>query len=356
MPDYASSDIQHLQWLGDDVLVCAGEKDDILCLSAAGKTKWKIERIWEFERGFTGPSVWSHHIGPFRRSSWDLPRDDAEQTDDEKTPERRKQADEIRKSLAKQREEFNRQFECAIVGGPVVIPAINKKEGAARGIFVVVAKGPSSRYWGYLSDCIAYELSASGGVEGMVNLPRMVNGRQFGVVLDGVVWSCQQDALARLALDASSELRFFGGPGGPDLISRVSWYRQHAEPERKAWFKSGKGGDSTAFGNRYAFRGGAGGFIADKKTKVYSFPISIVDLSSGADRTGLLQVPFEGEFPLPTQNVSTVEDTTQAMGPYLLAVTYLQLDGEQLEIVLGRKGSAVGLVFDVKTLDANAPR
>ena len=116
MPDYASSDIQHLQWLGDDILVFAGEKDDILCLSAVGKTKWKIERIWEFERGFTGPSVWSHHIGPFRRSSWELPRDDAGKSDDKKTPDERKQADEVRKSLAKEREEFNRQFECAIVG------------------------------------------------------------------------------------------------------------------------------------------------------------------------------------------------------------------------------------------------
>ena len=159
-----------------------------------------------------------------------------------------------------------------------------------------------------------------------------------------------------MAIDTSSAFQFFGGPGGPDLISRVSWYRQYAEPECKAWFKSGKGGDSTAFGSRYAFRGGAGGFIADKKTKLYSFPISIVDLSSGVDRTALLQVPFEGEFPLPTENVSTVEDTTEAMGPYLLAVTYLQLDGERLEIVLGQKGSAIGLTFDVKSLEAGVSR
>jgi hypothetical protein len=159
-----------------------------------------------------------------------------------------------------------------------------------------------------------------------------------------------------LALDTSSEFRFLGGPGGPDLISRVSWYRQYAEPERKAWFKSGKGGDSTAFGSRFAFRGGAGGFIADRTTKAYSFPISIVDLSTGVDRTANLQVPFEGEFPLPTQNVSKFDDTTEAMGPYLLAVTYLQLDGGRLAIVLGQKDSAIGLAFDVKSLEASVPR
>jgi hypothetical protein len=353
MPDYASSDIQYLQWLGEDILVCAGEKDDVLCLRTGGKTKWKLQRIWEYQRGFIGPSVWSHHIGRFGRDHWDTALDDAGKGDEERTPEERKRADEVRGALAKQREEFNRQFECAIVGGPVIVPSTDKKVGAARGIFVAVAKGPSSPYWGYLSDCIVYEISPEGRVEGMVNLPRMVNGRQFRVVGDGVIWACQQDALAKLAMDTSSGLRFYGGPGGSDLISRVAWYRQYAVPERKAWFKSGKLGDSIAFGARYAFRATGGGFIADKRTKIYSFPISIIDLTTGVDRTAILHVPFEGEFPLPTENVSRTEDATEAMGPYLLGVSYLRVDGEQLEIVLGRKGSAVGLAFDVKALEEN---
>jgi hypothetical protein len=65
MPDYAGSSVHHLSWLGDGLLVCAGEKDAIVILDGAGAIKRKVERIWEYQRGFIGPSVWSHFISRF---------------------------------------------------------------------------------------------------------------------------------------------------------------------------------------------------------------------------------------------------------------------------------------------------
>ena len=94
-----------------------------------------------------------------------------------------------------------------------------------------------------------------------------------------------------------------------------------------------------------------GGFIADRKTKVYSFPISIIDLSTYVDQTAILHVPFEGEFKLPEQNVSRFEETTEAMGPYLAGVTDLHVDGDLLELVVGIEKSAVAVAFDLASFN-----
>ena len=358
MPDYASSAIQQLQWLGNDILVCAGEKEDLLCVNVAGKVTWRIERIWEYQRGFTGPSVWQHFIGPLATEHWDMPQDDDKgDKSKKKTPDEQKRADELRTAFAKRREAFDHEYQCAIVGGPLIVRPRGKGDQDGGRIFVAVAKAPNAWNWGYLSDCIAYEISPSGTVEGMVDLPRMVNGAQFAVADDGVIWACQKDAMVKLAMDTSSGLRGFGfSPGGSDLITRIPWYRQFESPQPKAWFTSGKAGDSTAFGSRYAFRTAGGGFIADKATKVYSFPIAIVDSKTGLDRMAFLRVPFDGDFPLPKTNVATTGDTTEAMGPYLLGVTYLRTDGDRLEVVVAGEKSAAGLTFDLTSLGLGGAR
>lgn len=71
MPDYAGSDLQRLAWLDDGLLVCAGEKEDLIHFDVTGKIRWRVPRIWEFSRGFIGPSVWSHYIARFGTEDWD---------------------------------------------------------------------------------------------------------------------------------------------------------------------------------------------------------------------------------------------------------------------------------------------
>ncbi len=72
-PDYAVDSIQALTAMGSKILVCAGPMEDLICLEQkAGAQVWRVPRIWEFTRGFIGPSVWSHYIGRFGFNDDDL--------------------------------------------------------------------------------------------------------------------------------------------------------------------------------------------------------------------------------------------------------------------------------------------
>jgi hypothetical protein len=347
MPDYATSKLQYLSWLGDAILVCAGEKEELLCVDAAtGKVSWRVPRVWEFQRGFIGPSVWSHFIARFGSENL---------RGELGTPDEEKARAEEEKELKTLRAEFEKQFQCAIIAGPLVMPAAkkaNRKLGDpddAR-IFLAVAKGPNAWNYGYLSECIAYELSGSGRVLTMANLPRIVRGYQYSTASGGLVWGCEKGAIVRLE---SAHSQWGGmGPGGPDLLCTIAWYRQFAAPELDGWLTADKVRDVVAFDSARAYRAVAGGYVAKKEEMIYRFPLSVVDLAGGAEATAILVVPYKGTLSLPTQNFSTLALQTHAHGPYLLGVTQLNVEGEQLEVTLGMEKTSVGVTFDLGKLKA----
>jgi hypothetical protein len=63
-------------------------------------------------------------------------------------------------------------------------------------------------------------------------------------------------------------------------------------------------------------------------------------------------VPLERQLPLPRSNVSVKDGATHAKGPYLLAITRLEIDDESqvLSVVLGVEGSATRIDFDLNGL------
>jgi hypothetical protein len=214
-------------------------------------------------------------------------------------------------------------------------------------LYVAVAKAPNQWNHGYLSDCIVYEISRDGHVAGMANLPRMVHGRQHVTIPGGLLWRCEKGAMVMLAPEMDGT-GFFGMPGGPDMISRVAWYRQFPKPESKGWLTADKVRDVVAFDSTHAYRAVAGGYVARKEEKIYRFPLSIVDLASGVEHSATLVVPYKGELKLPTQNVSQTADSTHADGPYLLGVTQLHVDRNGLEVTIGMEGTSAGVSFDLK--------
>jgi hypothetical protein len=135
-PDYAVSTLQSLNWLGKNLLVCAGPRQDLICLdSALGKEIWRLERVWEYERGFTGPSVWENHISPFGLdlSTFRMAQDPTSvivnykgKTGKEAQLLRQKDA---KAEIASARKEFERQFDCALVAGPVLVPLTEEGAG-----------------------------------------------------------------------------------------------------------------------------------------------------------------------------------------------------------------------------------
>ena len=107
-PQYADSAIRHLTWLDDRLLVCAEAMQPILCLNGdTGSEIWRLERLWEFQRGFIGPSVWSHFI-----SRYGIEGSGSEETYIENS----------------------RQYQCALVAGPVAVPLSVPRRGGSHSI------------------------------------------------------------------------------------------------------------------------------------------------------------------------------------------------------------------------------
>jgi ankyrin repeat protein len=330
VPQYASSDITPLSWMGERLLVCPEAMQPIRCLNPdTGSEIWQIDRLWEFRRNFIGPSVGSHEIGRFGVGL----------LGDTKT------------NLVEERKAFNEQFSCALAGGPVIVPVEFDYDYIPHShrIFVAAVKGPADGYAGYLSDCILYELGSNGDVVSMITLPQVVRGSQFCVRPGGVVWKCQSEMFVKIS-PRRTPLERRMGPGGPDLIANLPWSRQIQYTEPEAWFVSGKAGDPAAFGESHAYSLPGGGYVTRSNESTYSFPIVAVDLATGFDRLMLLKVPFKGQFLLPERNITTTSlgngtESTRADSFHLLAITHIAAEAGEIEITLATEKERYGLRF-----------
>ena len=78
----------------------------------------------------------------------------------------------------------------------------------------------------------------------------------------------------------------------------------------------------------------------------------MIDLKTGADRTYFLRVPYTGKLSEPKSNYTRTQspqgkDCWQALGPYILGITGLHIDGKRLQITLGMKKWARTVEFDI---------
>jgi hypothetical protein len=334
-PDYAVSILNHLAWLGDRLLVCPEAMHPLLCLNRdTGANIWQLDRPWEFERGFIGPSVWSHYLGRFRleQTFHDNPKDSD-----------------------RARQDFDKQFTCALVGGPVVVPISPENKTDEYRFFLAVSKGPASHLSGYISDCILYEFNKQGKPVSLLKLPQMVSGSQVHLLKVGIVWKCQNQSFFKV-VPSPHEMRIGMGPGGPDLLTRMPWFRQLTRTHPEGWLVADRSGDPLAFSDAHAFCLPAGGFVGHQNKSIYHFPLTVLDLQTGVEHSSLLHVPFKSELPRPKANYS--EDQTadgrqviHAFGPYLLGVSGLRVDGKTLEITLGMENWSAVLAFDIGKSD-----
>jgi hypothetical protein len=345
-PNQAWSSICSLSWMDDDILVCAGSRQNLLCLAEkTGKTLWTIGRVWEFQRGFIGPSVWQHYISRFGEEKRTFTNDVS--------------VNETTSEL------FDKRWSCQIVGGPIIVhrPAT---EWETNGISIFVATSKASKemdagWAGYLSDCIVYELDASGTPLSMVTLPRMVKGSQARVEANSVVWSCQENGMVKMEATASDKLEG-SGPGGFDRLTKIDWYRQLDHTEPKAWLVTDKAADALAFDTYRFFRVLSGGYVTEPIDKTFNLPISSVDCTNGITSELLLRVPLTGTVPAPETNYrssgfGTKNVSYHTVGAYFLEITGLEMRGNKLAITIGMEEWHATLLFNIsddKPAGANA--
>ena len=328
-PNYADSDLQQLSWMGDRLLVCAEAVQPILCLNRdTGTQLWRLDRPWEFERGFIGPSVWRHYISRFGQERFGEDKAKAEAS----------------------RQAFDKQFDCAIVGGPVPVPLDITRDSDSHSVFVAVSKATRGGFSGYTADCILYEFNNKGEPVAMLKLSQMVRGGHFRKVRDGVVWQGQNETFYRVSRMGESS-RIGMGPGGSDRLLRMPWLRQVAEAEPLAWLTSGKAGDPVAFSDTHAFCLSAGGYVTNDDRATFHFPLTTIDLRTGNEQPMLLHAPLRGTIAAPKTNFAETRaagrTAIRTFGPYLVAVTRLHTDGQILRVTLGAENWSGEVWFDL---------
>jgi len=79
----------------------------------------------------------------------------------------------------------------------------------------------------------------------------------------------------------------------------------------------------------------------------------LIDLRTGLDRPMVLHVPFEGNLPKPESNYSGFDrpggkSGIHTMGPYVLAITQLRVEGKSLRITLGMEKWSAAVDFEVE--------
>jgi ankyrin repeat protein len=331
-PAYAGSDIHQLSLMGEHLLVCPEAMQPVFCLNSdTGTELWRIERPWEYQRGFIGPSVWSHYIGRFGiEEDFDL----------EKT------------NINDARAAFDKQFQCALTGGPISVPLTFERGEDTHSLFLTVVKGQAQEWAGYLSDCVLYEFGDDGKPVSMGTLPQVVIGSQFCVRGSDVIWKCQNSTFARVS-PARSNQRLGMGPGGPDLLFNLAWVRRLQYQDPQAWFVSGKGSDPVAFAANYAFCVPGGGYVLHTNDTCYSFPIAAIDLSTGMETFLTLNLPFKGPFTLPDSNMGfyPLPDGTyscRALNWQFVTITGLETRGRRLEVTLANENTSTVLAFDIE--------
>jgi len=333
-PSLSNADIQRLTHLGSNVLVAAGPKEDLLLVQPSdGKTVWGVPRLWEYRRGFIGPSVWSYFLGRFgfedhvvETASLTLEqyRDRNKKYGLTSDQEQYFKALKQKVGAARGRIESERGW---IVAGPVALSVPGEFRNEFR-IFVAVARSESDEFPDYLSECIIYELNGKGKVIGTVPLPRFVQGAHYNILGHSVVWLCDHYSLARLQTSPDEET--------PDLIIDLDWHTDRPKERPKFWMQSGQWTISTVFAGDRLLEVREGGYVEDRSAKTVRLPIRVLDLKTHNDAELAVNIPFQGKIPIPPTNYShdwgPHGDRWTLFGSFPIEISRLEIRGQNLLI------------------------
>lgn len=310
-PVGAGCGITPLTRLDEDLLVCATSTAPLMRLSGKdGRTIWEIPRVWEFKRGFVGPSVWQHYMTRC-----------------------------IADGDEGGRKAFYSQNSCWNAAGPAVVHEVI----AGHDSYVFFAVGiASKRGWDacleeYTADCVVFEISGRGEVTARLTMPRFVSGGQFQQVEGSLVWAGPEHTLSRI-----TPIRFSGvtgmGPGGPDCVGQLDWFRAYPEPVRWARLMTGQWSDPFVTSGKTAIRFAGSGYVKDNERALYHFPVRIFDLENGADSLVDLRVRLSQAI--------TEEDMEGKGSHYDFGLPGMEIVGDLLRIFISNDQAQHALEFD----------
>jgi hypothetical protein len=312
--------------------------------SESGLTLWSIPKIWEYRRGFIGPSVWSYLLGRYgiEDDAVELAAKSFEKIKEESVYD----IDEeylanLKEKVKESREKINSE-QGWILAGPVVFNNGNVEDNQR--IFLITAQSDGNTGWpSYLANAVVYELNQSGEVIGMVTTPRLVQPNEFVVLSDRVVWNSTDDATLELFPTPDS----YGG----DTFIKMNWKTPPPVPKRKAWLRQSGYYRTRAFYKSYSFSLEEGGYLEREESQQMNLPICLSDLVSGEKKELLLRLPFQGKTYTPTNNYGHSRDGWVSFQIYLFTVAEVQVDETTLSVTIKSESNEnTVLEFDVLPL------
>lgn len=346
-PAYDFTGLQRLTSLGALVVVCAGPTEDLVTMDpGTGDIAWQIPRIWEYRKGFIGPSVWryfleryglqDHEVETASRTKAELLAEYAEQSLD--VDEEDIDAIKAKVAAAKQRVEKQPGW---IVAGPVVVP--NEQDHARDTLFLATARSESSEWPNYLAECIVFEISPDGTVIATVTLPSFLQGKAFHVFEQSLFWLGEDDKTARL---------FPSDEFGPRYLTiDIDWrtIRTHPGANRYAWLKQGLKHPVSDFHGRYLLQQREESFVEKRLGHVFHYPLALIDLVTLEERELMLDLPFTGQVEPPTPR-SSEPGGGWVTGPFLMVIDDIEFEGEVVSITFEYEERKHVLEFDLSSV------
>jgi hypothetical protein len=362
-PRFAFAGLSLLVPHRDRLIVCAGSAEAILCLRVAdGEVQWKTERLWEFRRGFVGPSVWDHFIGRFgsdtdgkRATKSDLSKGIV--TRRMNLNNKRSAGPEFEKMLEaevthQERIGMELAARCKLVGGPFIVG-----QGDDARLFVAVSEAEQETEWsGFLSDCIVYEMRiADGEPHAVIRMPHMVIGSLGRADEKGVTWATEKLGIARIQ---PSEQFSMMGPSGTDRVGDLVSFRllpkviEGLPSAKTAWLRTEKHMMNVSLGTRWIAWVPSGGFVEKAGDTDFHFPLALQSKDGTRTIGCLLTLPMGAKIKLPDSNFSVEGNLYVTHGPYQAAIHAVDMERNELRISLGSEfGWSSTLVFRLPDLE-----
>jgi len=330
-PSHAST--RALQRFGEGLLVCTASAESLVLLGPEkGETKWSVDRVWEFQRGYIGPSVWSHFLGRFGIEAFGT------ETEEEKA------------SIIEHRKSFDALYTTAVTAGPFLVRKKIGPDASELAMLLVVATAPHDPWSKHLTQQFVYEITAQGRPVSVVALPRGVLGWTATTSADRAVFACMHGAFACAATSENTGSIGMMVGNAPDATGALLWYREFVPSSHECWMSCDPAGDPVALTAELGVRPAGGGWIERETDSTFHFPLWLIDPRDGNAREVELRVPFDGQLSKPSTNYRSDGKGMHTWGMRGLGLTYLRLEGDRLCVWLANTKQVWRLEFDALEL------
>ncbi len=326
---------------GDMVLICPGSTSALFAVALAnGTDRWTLDRVWEYDRNFIGPSVWSHEIRRFgTETKWLAFQRAGTKTVNVTQEDKAKVDAEEVKVIAELHQDFDQHHMAWINGGPWVMEhAVRDVQEPA--ILLSVAIAPQHPFARNLARERIFQINQRGEPENLADLPRVMSSPPC--IHDGAL--CFAAAPGGVGafrvfpsaghLSAEFELR-------RDCLLPLIWYHETADERADSWLQ-GTWRPAQAIGAGIALEPLDDGTVSDPTARLLVHHLRCTDLSTGTGAQWILEVQLPSPVAVPATNFEEFQrrDGSKAYAVALPdqvhSLTSLQILDDRLVITLGQ--------------------